>query len=170
MSASLNFSISADQEALVKAARRFGEQHLAPFYKQRESEGAFDRQTLCHMGELGLFCIELPEHYGGLGLDCVTAGLVLEALCRSDYNIGQLMVTMSLAGAILSRHGQPEIVDRYLKGVVAGTDYPRDRPDRTRRRVRRGKSAAARPAATVTPTFWTARRPRRVSPHKPVSP
>jgi alkylation response protein AidB-like acyl-CoA dehydrogenase len=58
MSASLNFSISADQEALVKAARRFGEQHLAPFYKQRESEGAFDRQTLCHMGELGLFCVE----------------------------------------------------------------------------------------------------------------
>jgi cyclohexanecarboxyl-CoA dehydrogenase len=124
MSASLNFSISADQEALVKAARRFGEQHLAPFYKQRESEGAFDRQTLCHMGELGLFCVELPGHYGGLGLDCVTAGLVLEALCRSDYNIGQLMVTMSLAGAILSRHGQPEIVERYLKGVVGGRIIP----------------------------------------------
>src|SRR6478609_6710405 len=115
MSASLNFSISADQEALVKAARRFGEQHLAPFYKQREIEGAYDRQTLCHMGELGLFCIELPEHYGGLGLDCVTAGLVLEALCRSDYNIGH---------AILSRHGQPEIVDRYLKDVVGERIIP----------------------------------------------
>ena len=75
-------------------------------------------------GELGLFCVELPEHYGGLGLDCVTAGLVLEALCRSDYDIGQLMVTMSLAGAILSRHGQPEIVERYLKGVVGGRIIP----------------------------------------------
>jgi cyclohexanecarboxyl-CoA dehydrogenase len=124
MSASLNFSISADQEALVKTARRFGEQHLAPFYKQRESEGAFDRQTLCRMGELGLFCVELPERYGGLGLDCVTSGLVLEALCLSDYNIGQLMVTMSLTGAILSRHGQPEIVKPYLKGIVEGRFIP----------------------------------------------
>ena len=124
MSGSLNFSISADQEALVKTARRFGEQHLAPFYKQREAEGAFDRQTLCRMGELGLFCIELPKRYGGLGLDCVTAGLVLEALCRSDYNIGQLMVTLSLTGAILSRHGQPEIVEPYLKGIVQGRIIP----------------------------------------------
>jgi cyclohexanecarboxyl-CoA dehydrogenase len=124
MSASLNFSISADQEALVKTARRFGEQHLAPFYKQRENDGAFDRQTLRHMGELGLFCVELPERYGGLGLDCVTAGLVLEALCRSDYNIGQLMVTMSLAGTILSRYGQPVIVEPYLKGVVEGRIIP----------------------------------------------
>lgn len=124
MSASLNFSISADQEALAKTARRFGEQHLAPFYKQREREGAFDRQTLCRMGELGLFCVELPERYGGLGLDCVTAGLVLEALCGSDYNIGQLMVTMSLTGAILSRHGQPEIVEPYLKGIVEGRVIP----------------------------------------------
>ena len=124
MSASLSFSISADQEALVKTARQFGEQHLGPFYKQRESEGAFDRQTLRRMGELGLFCVELPERYGGLGLDCVTSGLVLEALCRSDYNIGQLMVTMSLTGAILSRHGQPEIVEPYLKGIVEGRIIP----------------------------------------------
>src|SRR4029078_3121933 len=124
MSDSFIISISADQEALVKAARRFGEQHLAPFYKQREIEGAYDRQTLCHMGELGLFCIELPEHYGGLGLDCVTAGLVLEALCRSDYNIGQLMVTMSLAGAILSRHGDPDVVKPWLAAMVAGEVIP----------------------------------------------
>jgi cyclohexanecarboxyl-CoA dehydrogenase len=124
MSASLNFAISADQEALVKTACRFGEQHLAPFYKQREREGAFDRQTLCRMGELGLFCVELPERYGGLGLDCVTSGLVLEAVCLSDYNIGQLMVTMSLTGAILSRHGQPEIVEPYLNGIVEGRVIP----------------------------------------------
>jgi hypothetical protein len=36
----LNFSISADQEALLKTARRFGEQRLAPFYKLRERDGS----------------------------------------------------------------------------------------------------------------------------------
>jgi cyclohexanecarboxyl-CoA dehydrogenase len=54
----------------------------------------------------------------------VTAGLVLEALCRSDYNIGQLMVTMSLTGAILSQYGQPVIVEPYLKGIVEGRIIP----------------------------------------------
>lgn len=85
MKGPLSFSISAEQQALVNVARGFGEQQLAPYYKQREREGAFDRATLRAMGDLGLFGVELPEEYGGLGLDCTTAGLVLEAVCRSDY-------------------------------------------------------------------------------------
>lgn len=124
MTAPLSFSISAEQAALVDVARRFGERQLAPFYKQREQEGAFDRATLREMGKLGLFGVELPEEYGGLGLDCTTAGLVLEALCRADYNIGQLMVTMSLAGAIMARHGDPAVVAPWLSGVTSGEMIP----------------------------------------------
>jgi cyclohexanecarboxyl-CoA dehydrogenase len=92
----MNFGTSPEQDALVDIARRFGQQHLAPFYQQREREGAFDRPTLREMGRLGFFGVELPATCGGLGLDCVAAGLVLEALSAADYNIGQLMVTVSL--------------------------------------------------------------------------
>jgi cyclohexanecarboxyl-CoA dehydrogenase len=120
MTGPLSFSISTEQEALVEVARGFGERRLAPYYKQREREGAFDRATLRAMGDLGLFGVELPEEYGGLGLDCTTAGLVVEAICRSDYNIGQLMVTMSLSGAIMVRHGDPAVVAPWLCGITAG--------------------------------------------------
>ena len=109
MTGPLSFSISAEQEALVNVARGFGERRLAPYYKQREQEGAFDRVTLRAMGNLGIFGVELPEEYRGLGLDCTTAGLVLEAVCRADYNIGQLTVAASLAGAIMARHGNPAV-------------------------------------------------------------
>src|ERR1700751_5802496 len=102
MTGPLRFSISAEQEALVEVAKGFAERQLAPYYKQRELEGAFDRATLRAMGSLGLFGVELPEEYGGLGLDCTTPGLVLEAICRSDYNVGQLMVTISFSGEILA--------------------------------------------------------------------
>jgi cyclohexanecarboxyl-CoA dehydrogenase len=109
MTGPLSFSISAEQEALVNVARGFGERRPAPYYKQREQEGAFDRATLRAMTNLGLFGVELPEEYRGLGLDCTTAGLVLEAVCRADYNIGPLTVAASLAGAIMSRHGNPAV-------------------------------------------------------------
>jgi cyclohexanecarboxyl-CoA dehydrogenase len=124
VSGPLNFSITDEQQALVDVARQFGEQHLAPYYKQREQEGAFDRHTLRAMGQLGFFGVELPEEFGGLGLHSTTAGLVLEALCRSDYNIGQLMVTMSLSGAILSRNGDPKVVSPWLRGMVSGQTIP----------------------------------------------
>lgn len=100
-----NFAISEEQAALVDVASRFAERQLAPpYYKQREREGRYDRDTLRAMGALGLFGVELPEEFGGLGVDCTTTGLVLEAICRSDYNIGQLLVTMSLSGAVLAAH------------------------------------------------------------------
>src|SRR6201988_857960 len=124
MTGPLSFSISAEQEALVNVARGFGERRLAAYYKQREQERAFDRATLRGMGDLGLFGVELPEEYGGFGLDCTTAGLVLEAVCRSDYNIGQLMVTISLSGAIMARHGDVAVVGPWLRGVIAGAMIP----------------------------------------------
>lgn len=124
MSDSLNFAISSEQQELVDTALRFGIQRLAPFYKQREREGAYDRDTLREMGDLGLFMVEQSEEYGGLGLDKTTAGLVLEAICRSDYNIGQLMVSMSLAGTLLAHHGDPAIVGPWLKAMAAGTAIP----------------------------------------------
>jgi cyclohexanecarboxyl-CoA dehydrogenase len=120
----MDFSLSPEQEAIAATARRFGEQRLAPFYQQREREGAFDRATLAEMGALGFFGVELPEAAGGLGADCVTAGLVLEALCASDYNVGQLSVTMSLAGTILSRHGDPAVVSPWLERMVTGHEIP----------------------------------------------
>src|ERR1700727_2496827 len=124
MTGPLSFSISAEQEAMGEAARGFAERHLARYYKQREQEGAFDRATLRAMGSLGLFGVELPEEDGGLGLDCTTAGLVIEAISRSDYNIGQLMVTMSLSGVILAQHGNPAVVAPWLRGVTPGEMIP----------------------------------------------
>ena len=120
----MNFATSPEQDALVDIARRFGQQHLAPFYQQREREGAFDRPTLREMGRLGFFGVELPPAYGGLGLDCVTVGLVLEALSAADYNIGQLMVAVSLAGSMLAKHGDPYVVEPWLKSILAGETIP----------------------------------------------
>jgi cyclohexanecarboxyl-CoA dehydrogenase len=120
----MDFSTTPEQDAFVETVRCFAAEHIAPFYQRREREGAFDRVTLREMGRLGFFGVELPERYGGLGLDCLTAGLVLEALCAADYNIGQLMVTISLAGTILATHGEPTVVDSWLTSMLAGETIP----------------------------------------------
>jgi cyclohexanecarboxyl-CoA dehydrogenase len=120
----MDFSLSAEQQDLVDAAGRFSADRLAPSYALREQEEALDRPTLRDMGRLGFFGIELPEKYGGLGLDCVTAGLVLEALCADDMNIGYVTVNMSLIGQILATYGRPEVIGDWLRGMVAGDLIP----------------------------------------------
>jgi cyclohexanecarboxyl-CoA dehydrogenase len=121
---SLGFRVAPEQDEFAESARDFGRKRLAPFYKQRERDGRFDPETLLEMGRMGFFGIELPEEFGGLGLDAVTAGLVIEALSESDYNIGQLCVTMALAGTILARYAQAGVAAPWLAGLVAGELLP----------------------------------------------
>ena len=120
----MDFSLSDDQQALVDAARAFSREELAPFYRRREQEGRLDRDVLQRMGKLGFFGIELSEEYGGLGLDAVTAGLVLESLCADDMNFGYVSVTVSLLGQILQQHGRPEAVRPWIEGMLAGELLP----------------------------------------------
>ncbi len=84
----MEFLITPEQEHLVQAARTYAAERIAPYYQQREREGAFDRVTLLEMGKLGYLGVELPEAAGGLGQDCLTSGLVLEAFSGADYNLG----------------------------------------------------------------------------------
>jgi cyclohexanecarboxyl-CoA dehydrogenase len=120
----MDFSTSPDQDALVETARRFAKDRLGPFYKQREREAAIHRETIREMGRLGLLGIELPEEHGGLGQDCVTAALVLEALCAEEFNVGYVTVTISLLGPILARYGQPEVAGPLIRGMVDGELIP----------------------------------------------
>jgi cyclohexanecarboxyl-CoA dehydrogenase len=120
----MDFAVSQEQSHLIEAARAYAAERIAPHYRQRDAEGAFDTATIAEMGGLGFFGIELPEEAGGLGLDCVTAGLVLEALSGDDYNLGYVPVTISLAAQILHRYGQPEVVTPWLKAMAAGEAIP----------------------------------------------
>ncbi|WKN60684.1 acyl-CoA dehydrogenase family protein [Rhodococcus opacus] len=120
----MEFAFSEDQQALANAAREFSRVELAPHYRRREQEGLLDRDVLRRMGELGFFGIELPETYGGLGQDAVTAGLVLEALCGDDMNFGYVSVTVSLLGQILQNYGKPEVVRPWIEGMLAGLVLP----------------------------------------------
>ncbi|OUS91611.1 acyl-CoA dehydrogenase family protein [Rhodococcus sp. NCIMB 12038] len=120
----MDFALSEAQQALVDAAKRFSRTELAPFYRRREQDGRLDRDVLQRMGELGFFGVELAEEYGGLELDAVTAGLVLEALCADDMNFGYVAVTVSLLGQILQKHGIPDAVRPWITGMVSGRLLP----------------------------------------------
>jgi cyclohexanecarboxyl-CoA dehydrogenase len=120
----VDFSTTPDQDALIAAAQEFSERELAPYYKQREREAQMHRATLRQMGRLGFFGVELDESYGGLGLDNLTAGLIVEALTADDMNIGYITVTTSLLAPILAAYGEPDLVDPWIAGMVAGEVIP----------------------------------------------
>jgi cyclohexanecarboxyl-CoA dehydrogenase len=112
--------LTDDQRALKDTARRFSRERLLPDYQKREKIGILDRSLVREMGELGLLGMDLPEQYGGMGLDGVTAGLIAEELAYGDFNMSAVPVGISLNGAILVRHASDTIKDEWLPKMVRG--------------------------------------------------
>jgi cyclohexanecarboxyl-CoA dehydrogenase len=112
--------LTDDQRALQESARRFARERLLPDYQKRELLGVLDRDLIKEMGDLGLLGMDLPEEYGGMGVDGVTTGLIAEELAYGDFNISAVPVGISLNGAILVRHAQPEIKEHWIPRMIRG--------------------------------------------------
>ena len=112
--------LSDDQKALQAGARRFARERLLPDYQKREKVGVLDRDLVSEMGRLGLLGVDLPEALGGLGADAVTTGLIAEELAYGDFNVSAVPVGISLNGAILMRHAQPELVQEWVPRMTGG--------------------------------------------------
>lgn len=116
----MEFSITEDQRVLVESAGRFAREVLAPGYQLRDKTGRLERDIVRQMGDLGLLGVEMPEAYGGMGMDCVTSGLLLEQLSASDFNMAYVSLLVSLCGQIVNRFASESLKQEWLPKIIAG--------------------------------------------------
>lgn len=106
--------------ALADMARRFAAERIAPGFLDRDRSGLLDRGLSAEMGSLGLIAPELPERFGGQGATKVAAGVVHEQIAAADLSLSYVNLLGSLNGQILADHGDPAVVDPWLRGLTAG--------------------------------------------------
>src|SRR5690242_15082466 len=58
-----------DHEAFRQSVRGFYERHVLPFHKDWEEAGIVDRGVWLEAGKHGLLGMEVPEEYGGGGVE-----------------------------------------------------------------------------------------------------
>ena len=116
----MDFAFSDEQQAIRDTARRFAEDRLAPHYRQRETDGVIGGDVVRDMGELGLIGADLPVEYGGLGLDCVTSGVIIEEIAAADLNVSYAQLIGSLNGRILAEHAAPDVAAKAIGDLCSG--------------------------------------------------
>jgi len=109
-----------DQRALQEMARRFSRERLLPDYQKREKIGLMDRELIKEMGQLGLLGVDLPERLGGLGVDSVTSGLIIEELAYGDFSISAVPMAISLLAGIVVKSARSEVVDEWVPRATRG--------------------------------------------------
>lgn len=115
------FPFTEEHEMIRQAARDFAQNEIAPIAAEFDESGEFPSKTIKKMGEMGFMGIEVPEEYGGAGMDTLAYVLALEEICKADASHGTIMsVNNSLYAYGLLRFGTEPQKQKFLRPVASG--------------------------------------------------
>ncbi len=115
------FPLTEEHRMIRDAARDFARNAIAPIAAQFDESGEFPYDTIKKMGEMGFMGIEVPEQYGGAGLDTLSYVLAMEEISKVDASHGVIMsVNNSLFCHGILKFGTEEQKQTFLKPVASG--------------------------------------------------
>lgn len=119
----MDFQLTDEQQMIRDTAREFARNEIAPIAGEFDASGEFPLETIRKMGELGLMGIEVPEEYGGAGLDTIGYVLAMEEICAADAAHGTIMsVNNSLFCNGILKFGTEEQKKKYVQAIASGEE------------------------------------------------
>ena len=114
-----SFRLNDEQRRLKEAARRFAQEELRPIATEVESAGEpLPREVLALMAKRGFMGLDIPEAFGGLGLDTLSCAVILEELSAVWFSSASYPVTL-LTGPLLFAGSEMQ-QQQYLPRVASG--------------------------------------------------
>jgi alkylation response protein AidB-like acyl-CoA dehydrogenase len=115
------FPFTEEHEMIRQAARDFAQNEIAPIAAEFDESGEFPYETVMKMGAMGFMGIEVPEEYGGAGMDTLAYVLALEEISKADASHGTIMsVNNSLYCNGLLKFGTEGQKQKFIQPVASG--------------------------------------------------
>ncbi|HKI54332.1 MAG TPA: acyl-CoA dehydrogenase [Anaerolineales bacterium] len=115
------YPLSDEHKMIRDAARDFAQNEIVPIAAEFDESGEFPMGTIRKMGEMGFMGIEVPEEYGGAGMDTLAYVLALEEICKADASHGVIMsVNNSLYCHGILKFGTEEQKKKYVTPIATG--------------------------------------------------
>lgn len=112
---------TAEHEDFRQTVRTFMDKEVTPFHDQWEKDGIVPREIWTKAGELGLLCFDVPEEFGGAGVDDFRYNVILsEEQARAGANGLGFSVHSDIIVPYLSHIANDEQKARWLPGCVSG--------------------------------------------------
>ena len=117
----MDLQLTDEHRMIRDMARDFAQKEIAPIAAEHDETGEFPYETIMKMGGQGFMGIEVPEEYGGVGMDTLAYVLALEEISKVDASHGVVMsVCNSLYCYGFLRFGTEEQKQKYLRPVASG--------------------------------------------------
>ncbi|MGV3553423.1 acyl-CoA dehydrogenase family protein [Rhizobium sp.] len=115
------FDLTEDQIAILDGADRFAKAELYGLSERMDNEEWWPEDAFPKIGEAGFFGITVPEEYGGVGLDMLSAGVVLQGFARWNHAMALAWVAHdNLCLNNIYRNGNEAQRKKYLPDLCAG--------------------------------------------------
>ncbi|HVU13427.1 MAG TPA: acyl-CoA dehydrogenase family protein, partial [Phototrophicaceae bacterium] len=113
--------LTEEHEALRRTVRDFAQKEIAPIAAQFDESGEFPLETIRKLGQLGVMGIEIPEAYGGAGMDTLAYALTMIEVAKADASHSTIVsVNNSLFCHALFKFGTEAQKQKYLVPVASG--------------------------------------------------
>ena len=120
----MNFEFSEDQILFRDTIRAHVEEELIPIYMERSNAEGLEATMFISkkMTEWGLLGFDVPEEYGGQGieLDAVTMGMVAEELGRGSNSWAVIWLELVIWAKMLAKSAPVAMREKYLPRMVKG--------------------------------------------------
>jgi alkylation response protein AidB-like acyl-CoA dehydrogenase len=117
----MDFELTDEQRMWRKAVSEFCLQEIKPLAAELDAAAEFNAQAFQKMGALGLLGMNIPEEYGGAGIDAVSAAIALEELGTVCGGTGlSVAAHNSLGCAPITLFGSQEQKQRWLPKLATG--------------------------------------------------
>jgi len=115
-------SFYTEEQLLIReTARTWIKQNVSGIIEDAYEKSEFPKHILPGMAEIGAFGSYIPTEYGGMGLDQITYGIIMQELERCDSGIrSTASVQTSLVMYPIWQYGNEEQRKKYLPKLASG--------------------------------------------------
>ena len=155
----MDFQLTEEQQNFAASCATSSKPRLKPRARHIDETGEFNWAAVKKMGPIGLLGLDVPEEYGGAGVDAVSAAIAIEEIGRGCGSTGlSIAAHNGLGCAPIALFGSEDLKRQFLPAARHRIGPARRAGlDRTRRRQRSGgRRTDLRPKATATSGSSTA--------------
>lgn len=114
--------LSEIETSMAKTVSKFATNVIAPKVRQMDEAEAMDPSVVEKLFEQGLMGIEIPEEYGGAGMNFTAAIVGIEELARVDPSVSVLVdVHNTLVNTMILKYASPELKKIWLPRLATNT-------------------------------------------------
>ncbi|KZZ93116.1 acyl-CoA dehydrogenase [Ascosphaera apis ARSEF 7405] len=114
--------LSDTESMMLETVQKFAREQVAPRVRDMDEAETMDPEIVQMLFDQGLMGIEIPEEYGGAGMNFTTAIIGIEELARVDPSVSVMCdVHNTLVNNLILLQGSEELKKRFLPRLASDT-------------------------------------------------